>query len=66
VVDDGENGFLVPPGDVDVLAEKIQVLLGDREMRAAFGVHGRKKAETRYSWREIGRDLEKVYQEVLG
>ncbi len=66
VVDDGENGFLVPSGDVDLLAEKIQVLLGNREMRAAFGVHGRKKAETRYSSREIGRDLEKVYQEVLG
>lgn len=65
VVDDGVNGFLVPARDIDVLAERIQLLLGNQDMRADFGIKGRKKAETRYSWKEIGRDLEQMYRHVL-
>jgi len=65
VVDDGINGFLVTPGDIDELAEKIQCLLENPDMRAQFGKKARQKVETRYSWKEIGRHLEEIYRGVL-
>jgi glycosyltransferase involved in cell wall biosynthesis len=33
VIKDGENGFLIKPGDIDNLAEKICFLLKDKELR---------------------------------
>ncbi|MBW4634645.1 MAG: glycosyltransferase family 4 protein [Iphinoe sp. HA4291-MV1] len=45
LVEDGVNGYLVPPGDTVSLTECIAKLLGDDEMRAAFGTAGRAKVE---------------------
>ena len=36
VVRDGENGLLVPPGDVEAIAAAIERLLGDASLRAAL------------------------------
>ena len=36
VVRDGENGLLVPPGDVEAIAAAIERLLGDAPLRAAL------------------------------
>ena len=33
IIKDGENGFLIKPGDIDNLAEKICFLLKDKELR---------------------------------
>lgn len=44
VVEDGVDGFLVPPGDVDVLAAKIQGLCGAPGLRAAMGRHALQSA----------------------
>lgn len=34
---DGENGFLVPPGDVDALAHRLRTVLADAALRARLG-----------------------------
>jgi glycosyltransferase involved in cell wall biosynthesis len=38
----GENGFLVPPGDIDSLKEKVLLLSADRQLREKMGNRGRK------------------------
>jgi glycosyltransferase involved in cell wall biosynthesis len=38
---DGENGRLVPPGDVDALAQAMDDLLADTELRRCLGRHAR-------------------------
>ncbi|MDP7481294.1 MAG: glycosyltransferase family 4 protein [Arenicellales bacterium] len=43
VVEDGVNGFLVPPRDVVVLSEKIEMLLDSYSLRRKFGEAGREK-----------------------
>ncbi|WP_187148744.1 glycosyltransferase family 4 protein [Methanosarcina thermophila] len=58
VVDDGENGFLVTPGDSESLASKINNLLTDDELCSIFGIAARTKVEEKYNWVNIARDLE--------
>lgn len=40
-VDDGVSGFVVVPGDVAMLADKIELLLSDSELRKSMGAKGR-------------------------
>lgn len=37
IIRDGENGFLVPPGDIDTLAKKIIAVIKDPELRKDMG-----------------------------
>jgi len=41
LVEDGESGLLVPPGDVVALRAALARVLGDPEMRARMGEAGR-------------------------
>jgi phosphatidyl-myo-inositol alpha-mannosyltransferase len=65
VVDDGVEGLLVPPGDVDALAGALRRLLEDPEAAKALGEAGRARAR-RYGWGVVGPEIEDVYREVLG
>jgi glycosyltransferase involved in cell wall biosynthesis len=58
VVDDGENGFLVIPGNSEDLALKIKTILDDEELCCKFGKSGRKKVEEKYNWANIAKKLE--------
>jgi colanic acid/amylovoran biosynthesis glycosyltransferase len=43
LIDDGQNGFLVPPGDAAALAEVLGQLAGDPELRSRMGRSAREK-----------------------
>ena len=49
LVDDGQNGFLVPPGDVDSLSRQIEVLLADPQLRNRFSLRGREKVQKEFN-----------------
>jgi len=66
VIRDGENGYLRPVGDVDGMAEAALSLLRDEERRRAFGVAGRRWAETRFSRREVVARYRALYERLLG
>ena len=65
VVDDGQNGLLVTPRDADDLASKINYLLGNPAIASQFGQAGRRKAEARYDWKIIGRQLDTIYKKII-
>jgi len=50
VVDDGQDGLLVPPGDADALAAACLRVLGDARFAASLGEAGRAKILERYTW----------------
>jgi glycosyltransferase involved in cell wall biosynthesis len=57
VVRDGENGFVIPPDDVETLALRLRILVESEEKRIAMGRKGRKLVEERYN---IARSAEKI------
>ena len=65
VVEDGVDGYLVTPGDVDDLAQKLRLMLDDPQQRREMGMRGRAKIEARYAWRRIIPRLIETYQAVM-
>ena len=62
IVEDGVNGTLVPPRVATALAEAIEVLLDDPQLREQYGAAGRLKAERKYDDREVARRYVEEYQ----
>ncbi|MFZ3137483.1 MAG: glycosyltransferase family 4 protein [Thermodesulfovibrionales bacterium] len=65
VVSDGETGILVEPNNSFALAQAIETLLEDNEMRNRFGIAGCKKASDYFSIDNIVLKTMRVYQENL-
>ena len=63
---EGETGFLTPVGDANALAERMQILLEDAELRQRFGRAGREMAEKRFSVEAAGVPFLEVYDRLLG
>jgi phosphatidylinositol alpha-mannosyltransferase len=57
-----ETATLVPPGDEAALADAVAALLDDEERRVAMGRAARMLAEERYSWNDVARRLEELYE----
>ncbi|HOY55862.1 MAG TPA: glycosyltransferase [bacterium] len=51
VCKDKINGFLAQPGDVKDLAEKMKILLEDKDLCDKFGEIGRKMVEDKFNWK---------------
>ena len=59
------NAFLVPLDDAEALADAIERLALDPELRAAFGAASRELVERNFSSKRIGRDLVRLYRRLL-
>ncbi len=66
IVDDGVSGRLVPPADVQALAEAIETLLEDPERCRAMGEAGARRVRERFSWRRTAEEIAALYEEVCG
>lgn len=64
-LEEGDTGFLVPPGDPVLMAERILKLLGDPRRRAAFGERGRRLFQERFGVESMARRHEELYGEIL-
>jgi glycosyltransferase involved in cell wall biosynthesis len=64
-VEDGHNGFLVPLGDVQALADRIVELLKDGEQRRKMGEEGRRIALERFDERIVFEKVKAEYARLL-
>lgn len=64
VIDEGQDGLLVPYKDPAALAEAICTLLGRPELRREMGARGRAKTLQRYTWDAVSDRFREVYQQV--
>ena len=65
-VEDGVNGYLFPPGDVEALASRLVDLLGDPGKRRRFGEAGTKVIVERNSYEVEMSKMEQIYVELIG
>lgn len=65
LVSDGEDGLLVPPGDVSALAEKIAMLASDTEARVRFGARAQVKARQLWDMDDYVQRLRKEIQATV-
>lgn len=66
IVKDGETGLLVPPGDVTAMGHAISRLLDDPFLAAEMGERGRARVERYYSAGSVARQLEPIYEMLIG
>ncbi len=65
VVKVGQNGFLVKQGDYKKLAEKILVLMNDKNKINEFGKFSRKLVEKKYDWNVIIDKYIEIYKSAI-
>ncbi len=63
VVRDGETGLLVPENDPTALAEKLELLLTDAELRTRLGARAHEVAQG-YSWERVAVEIARLYEQV--
>ena len=65
IIEDGETGFLVPPGDPEKLGRRIIELLTTPSLARRLGSNARVQAAARFSPAAHARLVEQVYEDVL-
>ncbi|MDJ0730127.1 MAG: glycosyltransferase [Crocosphaera sp.] len=65
LVDNGINGYLVPPGNVAALTEKIEKLIVFPELRTQFSLKGRKKVAQEFNINDEVKRLSLVIRNSL-
>jgi glycosyltransferase involved in cell wall biosynthesis len=64
VITDGDNGFLVAPGNISDLAEKLTILVNNQELRQKMGWRNRKIAEQGLDVKPYAARLVSLYETV--
>src|SRR5581483_11023713 len=65
VVREGEDGFLVDPGAVEDIAERLARLARDPALRARMGEAGRTRVVPRYAVERLVDDVDGLYRRLL-
>ncbi len=65
VIKDGENGFLIPPENILLMAERVVKLLLNSSMRNKIGRQGKQTAQEEFSLRDMIDRIEQLYEELL-
>lgn len=61
IIEDGIDGFLIPPGNVDLFTEKCLLLSKDLELREELGSSARHKIETKFSIKACAEKYRMIY-----
>ena len=65
VVDDGRTGFLVDSGDTTALANRLEQLAADPDLRERFSRAGKESVASRYAVGRLVDDVDRLYRELL-
>ena len=63
-VHDGQNGYLVPPGDADAIANRVVELFNDRNLARRLGHAGRQTVVEHWSLETMVRGYEELIEDI--
>ena len=61
VVKDGENAFLAEVDDINDIADKIELLINNKNLRKKFGSTGRKLFDEKFHWEHFEKTLKNIF-----
>ncbi len=65
LIDDNEDGMLVAPSDAIALADKIELVLKDKQLQERIGSRARKKVETMYDLEKNCKQMAQFFSETF-
>lgn len=65
IVQDGDTGFLVPPGDANALAERMCQILESPTKANDMGLHARERIEREFTIPHMIQRYEQLYESIL-
>lgn len=65
VVEDKKTGIIVKRGNIEELAEALETMVLDEELRKELGENGRRRVEKLYNWDDNVTIMEKLYERVI-
>lgn len=65
IIEDGQTGYLVPKHDAQALAEKMQILLSDTDLRCSMGKNGRDKLEREFTLDRFEKRMCGILEELV-
>lgn len=66
VIEEGRNCLTFPFGDSERLSQQLDRLIGDKVLRKEMCSYGHQFAQNHFSVNRINKDLERIYQKVIG
>ena len=65
IIENGKSALVVPPKDPNLLAEKINLLIEDGNLRQSLGKQGRQYVLERFDWEIITRQYRELFRSVM-
>ncbi len=65
VINDGIDGFLFESGNVDDLAQKLDKLMGNQDLRRQMGLAGKERIAKEFTKEEYLKNIASFYREIL-
>jgi glycosyltransferase involved in cell wall biosynthesis len=65
IIEDGEDGWLVPADDEDAMVEALVQAVDDSEERRRRGRNAYEASRARYSWPALAKEVATVYDDVM-
>ena len=65
LIDDGKNGFLVHPTEIDKYAEKVNMLLSDKKLCLKIGKEARLKIESTFNINKIADTNVEYFKSII-
>ena len=64
IITDGEDGFLIPPFNIELFADRLAHLMSDVDLRKSMGKNGHRKAQS-YQIDSIGQQWKMLFDEIM-
>jgi glycosyltransferase involved in cell wall biosynthesis len=61
---DGDSGFLIPPGNMNLLYEKLKQLIQNPDLRQTFGSHARQVIKKKHNMTITARVISDIYESL--
>jgi glycosyltransferase involved in cell wall biosynthesis len=65
IVDQGENGYIVPMKDTSAMVEKLKLLIEDEKLRKEMGKKSQKKVNDSWTVENMVEETDRLYQELI-